>query len=188
MLIQQHLNSECIRPSCSPHASPAVIIPKVDASVLPRWVNDYRQLNKNTVLDSHPMPHIDDIINDCAKGKIWGTIDMMNSFFQTHMEPANIPLTAVLTLFGLFKWTVMPMGLRNAPAIHQHRVTAALQPWIGKICHIYLDDIVVWSNTVEEHLENVHTILLALREAGLYCNPKKMHLFQLEINFLGHHC
>jgi hypothetical protein len=84
-LIQQHLDTGRIRPSSSPHASPAFIIPKADVSVLPRWVNDYWQLNKNTIVDSHPLPCIDDILNDCAKGKIWGTIDMTNSFFQTRM-------------------------------------------------------------------------------------------------------
>jgi hypothetical protein len=80
----------------------------------------------------------------------------------------------------------MPMGLKNAPAIHQRRVMAALRPWIGKICHIYLDDIVIWSDTVEEHIANVRIILNALREASLYCNPRKTKLFQLEIMFLGH--
>jgi hypothetical protein len=154
-LIQQHLDAGRIRPSSSPHASPAFIIPKSDPSVLPCWVNDYRQLNKNTIMDSHPLPRTDDILNDCAKGKIWGTIDMTNSFFQTRMHPSDIPLTAVSTPFGLFEWTVMPMGLRNAPAIHQRRVTSALCPYIGKICHIYLDDIIIWSNTVEEHCDNV---------------------------------
>lgn len=69
MLIQQHFNMGCIQPSSSPHASPAFIIPKLDLSVLLRWVNDYQQLNKKT----HPIPRIDDILNDCAKGKIWAT-------------------------------------------------------------------------------------------------------------------
>jgi hypothetical protein len=186
-LIQQHLDAGRIRPSSSPHASPAFIIPKADTSVLPRWVNDYRQLNRNTVTDSHPLPRIDDILNDCAKGKIWGTIDMTNSFFQTRMHPDDIPLTAVSTPFGLFEWMVMPMGLRNAPAIHQRRVSSALQPYIRKICHIYLDDIIIWSNTVEEHCENVRLILAALRGSQLYCNPKKTLLFQTEVDFLGHH-
>jgi hypothetical protein len=149
-------------------------------------VNDYRQLNRNTVCDSHPLPRIDDILNDYAKGRVWATIDMMNSFFQMRMHPSDIPLMAVLTPFGLFKWMVMPMGLKNAPAIHQHRVMAALRPWIGKICHIYLDDIVIWSDTVEEHIANVCIILNALQEASLYCNPHKTKLFQLEIMFLGH--
>lgn len=94
----------------------------------------------------------------------------MNSFFQTVMHPDDIHLTAVMTLFKLYEWLVMPIGLKNAPAIHQQRVTAALCPWIGKIYHIYLDDIIVWSNSIEEHIKNVETILTALKEACLYCN------------------
>jgi hypothetical protein len=185
-LIQQHLDSGKIRPSSSAHASPSFIIPKADTTVLPRWVNDYRQLNANTVTDSHPLPRIDDILADCAKGKIWATIDMTNSFFQTRMHPDDIPLTAVTTPFGLYEWLVMPMGLRNAPAIHQRRVMGALRQLIGKICHVYLDDIVIWSQTLEEHKHNIRLVLQALKDARLYVNPKKTKLFQHEIIFLGH--
>ena len=94
-LIQQHLTAGFIKPSSSAHASPAFIIPKVDLTVLPCWVNDYCQLNANMVTDSHPIPWIDDILNDCAKEKIWATIDMTNSFFQTHMHPDDSHLTVV---------------------------------------------------------------------------------------------
>jgi len=118
-LIQQHLDSGHIRPSSSPCTSPAFIVPKSNPNVLPHWVNDFHQLNENTVTDSHPLPRIDDILNDCAKGKIWGTINMTNSFFQTRMHPDHVHLTAVNTPLGLYEWLVMPMGLKNAPAIHQ---------------------------------------------------------------------
>ena len=185
-LIQQHLRDGIIQHSSSPFASPAFIIPKTDPTVLPRWVNDYRQLNENTVTDSHPLPRIDDILNDCAKGKIWAKIDMTNSFFQTRMHPAHVPLTAVSTPFGLYEWLVMPMGLKNAPAIHQRRVTKALGALIGKICHIYIDDIIIWSNNIEEHEKNIARVLQALVDAQLYCNPKKTHLFCDNVNFLGH--
>ena len=160
ILIQEHLHAGRIQPSASSFASPAFLIPKSDPSALPRWVNDYRQLNANTVRDCHPLPRIDDTLNDCAKGKIWTTIDMTNSFFQTRMHPEDIPLTAVNTPLGLYEWLVMPMGLKNAPSIHQHRVTSALRKYLGKICHIYLDDIVIWSNSIEEHEKNVRLILL----------------------------
>ena len=90
---------------------------------------------------------------------------MTNSFFQTRMDPEHIHLTAVNTLLGLYEWLVMPMGLKNAPAIHQRRVTAALRELIGKICHIYLDDIVIWSNTLQEHEQNIRLVLKALRDA-----------------------
>ena len=103
------------------------------------------------------------------------------------MQPEHIPLTAVNTPLGLYEWLVMPMGLKNAPAIHQRRVTAALRELLGKFCHIYLDDIVIWSQTVEEHQRNVRAVLDALRKAHLYVNPDKTNLFSLEIDFLGHH-
>jgi hypothetical protein len=185
-LLGQHLAAGRLRPSSSPHASPSFIIPKADPTVLPRWVNDFRLLNANTVADNHPLPRIDEILADCARGKIFGKIDMTNSFFQTRVHPDDIHLLAVHTPFGLYEWTVMPMGVRNAPATHQRRMIAALRPLIGKICHVYLDDIIIWSLTVEEHIANVETVLLALREAHLYCSPKKTTLFCTEVTFLGH--
>ena len=133
ILIKQHLDAGRIQPSSSPHASPAFIVPKADPNALPRWVNDYRQLNANTVVDSHPLPRADDILNDCTKGKFFSTIDMTNSFFQTRMHPDHIHLTAVSTPFGLYEWLVMPMGLRNVPSIHQRRVTHALRDLLGCI-------------------------------------------------------
>jgi hypothetical protein len=186
-LIQQHLDAGRIRPSSSANASPAFLVPKSDTTVLPRWVNDYRSLNSNTITDSHPLPRVDDILADCAKGKIWSAIDMTNSFFQTRVHPDDVHLTAVTTPLGLYEWLVMPMGLRNSPAIHQRRVTAALREYIGKICHIYLDDIVIWSDNVADHTKHIDLIMRALRDARLYCNSKKCKFYQTELDFLGHH-
>jgi hypothetical protein len=186
VLIADHLKAGRIQPSESSFASPAFLIPKSDPTALPRWVNDYRQLNDNTVTNSHPLPRIDDILNDCAKGRIWSTIDMTHAFFQTRMHPEAVPLTAVNTPLGLYEWLVMPMGLKNAPSIHQRRVTGALRHLIGRICHIFLDDIVVWSRTIEEHDKHLRQVFTALQEAGLFVHPKKCHLFRSEIRFLGH--
>jgi Reverse transcriptase (RNA-dependent DNA polymerase) len=112
-------------------------------------------LNSNTVLDLHPLLRINGILADCAKGKIWSKLDMTNSFFQTQVHPDDIHLTVVTTPFGLYEWLAMPMGLWNSPAIHQQHMTAALRELIGKICHIYLDNIMIWSNTIEEHTEHI---------------------------------
>jgi hypothetical protein len=90
------------------------------------------------------------------------------------MHPDDIHLTAVMTPLGLYKWLAMPMGLRNAPPIHQWQMMAALCKYIGKICHIDMDDIMIRSDSVAEH-------------AHLYCNPKKCEFFLLELDFLGHH-
>lgn len=186
-LLEQHLAAGRIRPSSSPVSSPAFLIPKKDPDALPRWVNDYRQLNTNTIPDNHPLPRIDDVLADCARGKYWAKIDMTNSFFQTKVHPDDIHLTAVTTPFGLYEWTVMPMGCRNAPATHQRRMFQALRPYIGTICHVYLDDIIIWSNTLADHVKNLITILTALQDHRLYCSPKKSDLFLTELDFLGHH-
>jgi hypothetical protein len=103
------------------------------------------------------------------------------------MHPDNIDLTAVNTPWGLYEWVVMPMGIKNALAIHQRRVTAALHLWINRICHVYMDNIAIWSNNVQEHTENIVTILQALLDNKLYLNAKKTKLFCSEIRFLGHH-
>ncbi|PPQ76896.1 hypothetical protein CVT24_008781 [Panaeolus cyanescens] len=185
-IIQDRLNRGFIRVSRSQNASPSFIIPKKDPKALPRWVCDYRELNKLAITDSFPIPRVEDILTDCAKGKIWATIDMTDSFFQTRMHPDDIHKTAVTTPFGLYEWCVMPMGFKNAPAIHQRRVTNALRKYIGKICHVYIDDIVIWSDSVDEHIRNCRLILQALRDAKLYVNEKKTNLFCNEIHFLGH--
>lgn len=154
------------------------MIPKVDPKALPCWVCDYRQLNANTVPDNFPLP--------CVKGKIWATINMTNSFFQTRMHEDDIWKTAVSTPLGMYKWCIMPMGFQNAPSIHQRRVTNTLRKYIGRICHIYLDDIMIWSDSVEEHIINVRLIMQALQEAKLYVNEKKTNLFVYKISFLRH--
>ena len=185
-LIQQRLDSGFIRPSSSSFASPSFIVPKKDPKAVPRWVCDYRQLNANTVPDNYPLPRIAEILADCGKGKIWSTIDMTDSFFQTRIHPDDIHKTAITTPLGAYEWCVMPMGLRNSPPNHQRRVMTTLRKHIGVICHVYMDDIIIWSQSLEEHEEHVRIILQTLRDAALYINKKKTHLFCYETSFLGH--
>jgi len=102
-LIQQHLNTGRICPSSSLYASPAFIIPKSDPTVLPRWVNDYWQINTNTVTDLYPLPWVEVILADTGRGKIWSKMDMTNSFFHMRMHPDDIVLMAITTPFGLYE-------------------------------------------------------------------------------------
>jgi hypothetical protein len=153
------------------------IVPKADSTVLPRWVNDYRALNANTVTDSHLLLCVDDILTDCAKGKIWSVINMTNSFFQTWVHPDDIHLTVVTTPLGLYEWLAMPMGLQNSPVIHQQCMTATLHEHLRKFCHIYLDDIVIWFDSVAEHTQHIDLVMKALHKADLYCNQKKCQFF-----------
>jgi hypothetical protein len=94
-------------------------------------------------MDAHLLPHINDILVDCVKGKIWSIMDMTNSFFQTQVHLDDIHLTTVTTPLSLYKWLTMLMGLKNSPAICQHQMTGALCKYIGKFCHIYLDVIII---------------------------------------------
>lgn len=82
-------------------------------------MNDYQQLNSNTVTDSFPIPLVNEILADLGQGKVFTMLDMTNSFFQTRMHLDDVELTAVNTPWGLYEWVVMPMGIKNAPAIHQ---------------------------------------------------------------------
>jgi hypothetical protein len=113
-------------------------------------------------LDKTPLPRVDDILADAAKGKYWAKFNMTNSFFQTRMHPDDIPLTATLTPLGLFEWTVMPMGFKNSPQIHQRRMRHALAQYLRKFCHVYLDDIIVWSSSLQERCRNLQLILNAI--------------------------
>ena len=157
-LLQQHLDAGRNWPSSTLTGCSAFIIPKANPNVLLWWVNDYQQLNSNTVTDSFPIPLVNEILANLGQGKVFTMLDMTNSFFQTRMHLDDVELTAVNTPWGLYEWVVMPMGIKNAPAIHQWRVTSALCPWIGWICHVYMDDIAIWSCTMEEHTKNVTTM------------------------------
>jgi hypothetical protein len=132
------------------------------------------------------MPVVEDILADCGKGKIWCMIDMTDSFYQTRMHPQDIYKTVVSTPFGTYEWRVMPQGFRNSPAIHQRRVSNALQDHIGKICHIFLDDCIVWATDVHDAAKKIRKIFASLRKAGLYIKKKKIKMFCTSVKFLGH--
>jgi Reverse transcriptase (RNA-dependent DNA polymerase) len=151
------------------------------------WFNDYQILNSNMVTDSHPLPHIDDILANCGKGKIWSKMDMTNSFFQTWVHADDVHLTTVMTPHGLFEWVVMPMELKNFPPICQRRMASALKDHIGKICHIYLDDIIIWSTSIPKHIQHINSIIQSLQSTKLFCNVSKCEFFSQEIDFLRHH-
>ena len=102
------------------------------------------------------------------------------------MREADIPLTAVKTPWGLMEWCVMPMGLTNAPATHQARLEEALGDLINRFCVVYLDNIVVYSQSPDEHAVHVRAVLERIRAANLYCSPKKTFLFRNKVKFLGH--
>lgn len=185
-LLQGYLKSGWLCPSSSLHASPAFLVFKSNPTTLPRWINDYCQLNANTVSGAHSLLTVQEILSDVGNGKFWRKLNISDSFFQTKVHPDNIKYTAITTPFGFYEWTVMPQGCCNAPATHQCCMFNALRPYIGSICHIYIDDIAIWLQTLEEHRPNITKVTEALHMHALYCSSKKTMLFTSEIFFLGH--
>ncbi|GAA5873889.1 hypothetical protein JCM1840_000216 [Sporobolomyces johnsonii] len=185
-LLDKHVDAGRLRLSRSPYASPSFVQPKKDPLADPRWLNDYRRLNENTVKDRTPLPIPDEILAQAAQARFWGKIDMSDAFFQTRVAEEDIEKTAIKMPWGLYEWVVMPQGLCNAPATHQRRMNEALSSQIGRICHAFVDDIIIWASSLEEHEKNVREVLAAIREAGLYCSPKKTDLVTIDTEFLGH--
>ncbi|GAA6054862.1 hypothetical protein NBRC10513_006213 [Rhodotorula toruloides] len=185
-MLDEHIAAGRLRPSTSPFASAAFIIPKKDLDADPRWVNDYRALNSNTVKNRTPLPVPDVVLADAALARYWGKIDLTNAFFQTPMHPDDIEKTAIKTPWGLFEWTVMPQGLCNAPATHQARINEALRHLVGVCCQAFVDDVIIYSASLDEHERNCRLVLEALRKAGLYCSRKKTELLTLRTESLGH--
>jgi RNase H-like domain found in reverse transcriptase/Reverse transcriptase (RNA-dependent DNA polymerase)/Integrase zinc binding domain/Chromo (CHRromatin Organisation MOdifier) domain/Retroviral aspartyl protease/Zinc knuckle len=184
--LDEHLAAGRIRPSSSHIASGTWMIPKDDPIDMPRVVHDYRALNAKTVKDHTPLTRQDDIIEKLARGKIRGKIDLICAYYQILMEAADVHKTAFKTPFGTFEWLVMPQGLCNAVATFQRYMNWVLRKYVGRFCAVYIDDIAIWSDSIEEHEEHVRLILEALREAGICASKKKSVLFADEIHFLGH--
>ena len=183
--IDEQLEAKRIRPSSSNMAAGTWMIPKKDLNVMPRVVHDYRQLNENTVKDHTPLPRQEDIIRPMARAKIRGKLDMPMSYYQIGMHPDDVYKTAFKTPFGMFEWLVMPQGLCNAPATFQRYLNWVLRKYVGRFCAVYIDDIAIWSNSIEEHIEHVRLILDALREHGIWVSKDKSILFADALPFLG---
>ena len=184
--LDEHLAAGRIRRSSSHIASGTWMIPKNDPTAMPRVVHDYRSLNDKTIKDHTPLTRQDDIIERIALGKIRGKIDLTCAYYQILMETTDIHKTAFKTPFGTYEWLVMPQGLCNAVATFQRYMNWVLRKFVGRFCAVYIDDIAIWSDSVEEHKEHVRLILEALREAGICASKKKSVLFADEIHFLGH--
>ena len=183
--IQDMLNSNIIRPSTSPWSSPIVIVPKKDGTR--RMCVDFRKLNNITsTKNSYPLPDIQDILS-CLKGaKVYSCIDLKSGYWQIKMAEEDRPKTAFICHKGLFEFNIMPFGLCSAPPIFQELMNLVLGDAINNFAFVYLDDIIVFSNSYEEHLEHLQIIFNRLRSANLRIKPSKCAFALEEVEFLGH--
>lgn len=173
-----------IVPSSSPWGSSSILVKKPDNSN--RLVNDYRDLNAVTIRDTFPIPRIDDITDYTAGASVFTTIDLTSGFWQIEIEPESREKTAFATPFGKFEYTRMAMGLTNGPPTFQACMQFVLGDLLYKNCIVYLDDILVYSKSYEEHLDDVDQVLSRLESFGLKIKADKCHVGAKEIRYLGH--
>jgi RNase H-like domain found in reverse transcriptase/Reverse transcriptase (RNA-dependent DNA polymerase)/Integrase zinc binding domain/Chromo (CHRromatin Organisation MOdifier) domain/Retrotransposon gag protein/Integrase core domain len=184
--IDDNVKAGRLRPSSSHIASGLFTVPKKDTSAFPRVVADYRAVNENTIKDHTPLPRADEILEPMIKAKVRGKIDIVSAYSRMFVNEADIHKTAIKTPWGLYEWVVMPQGLCNGPASFQRFMNEILREYIGKFCQVFIDDIAIYSNSVEEHKRHVALILQTLRNHQLIASEHKTVLFADRIEFLGH--
>lgn len=171
-----------IEASKSEWCHPVVLVPKKDGSI--RFCIDFRYLNAISQFDSYPTPRIDDMVERLGKARYLTTIDLCKGYWQVPLTERSKELTAFRTPWGLFQFKVMPFGLHGAPATFQRLMDQVLSD-MSDFAAAYLDDIVIFSSTWEEHLQHLEKVLGRLQSAGLTVNPAKCAIAKAETEYLG---
>lgn len=187
--IEKMLEQNIIRPSDSAWSSPIWIVPKkADASGKVKWrlVIDFRKVNEKTVDDKYPIPNITDVLDKLGKCQYFTTLDLASGFYQVEMDPADIHKTAFNVENGHYEFLRMPMGLKNSPSTFQRVMDNVLKDLQNQICLVYLDDIIVFSVSLQEHMLNLEKVFKKLRESNFKIQLDKSEFLKLETEFLGH--
>lgn len=187
--IQKLLDNEIIRPSVSPYSSPVWIVPKkVDATGKRKYrlVIDYRNLNAKTTEDKYPLPRIDEILDNLGRCTYFSCLDLAQGFHQIPMSEESISKTAFSVPNGHFEYIRMPFGLKNGPATFQRMMDEILKSHIYKRCFVYMDDVIVFSRSLQDHMQDLKLIFSSLRSANLKVQPDKSEFLTKKVEFLGH--
>ncbi|GBG64491.1 hypothetical protein CBR_g45187 [Chara braunii] len=172
------------RPSSSPFGAPVLLVPKKEGEL--RMCIDYRGLNAITVKNAEPLPRIDDLLDRVPGCKYFSKIDLKSGYHQIEVHPDDQYKTAFRTRYGHYEFIVMPFGLTNTPATFQRCMNDLFRPWLDKFVVVYLDDILVFSKTLQEHQSHLRQVLEKLREANLKINAKKCEWAKTQVLYLGH--
>jgi hypothetical protein len=173
-----------IRPSESPFGAPVLFVKKKDGSI--RMCVDYRALNKITIKNKYPLPHINELFDQTQGANYFSKFDLRSGYHQLRINEADIAKTAFRTRYGHFEFLVLPFGLTNAPATFMHLMQTIFKDLLDKSVIVFLDDILIYSKTLEEHEQHIRQVLELLRKEKLYAKLSKCEFFQKEIGFLGH--
>ncbi|GBG76940.1 hypothetical protein CBR_g23154 [Chara braunii] len=179
------LDKGWIRPSCSPYGAPVLFVRKKNKDL--RLCIDYRKLNAQTVKNVGPLPRIDDLLERLGGATYFSKLDLKSGYHQIEIQPQDRYKTAFKTWYGHFEWVVMPFGLTNAPATFQAAMTTEFRDLLDRSVLIYLDDILVYSRTLNEHIVHLHAVLDRLRLAKYKANRDKCEFAKQELEYLGHY-
>eukprot|EP00253_Pinus_taeda_P011517 PITA_11517 len=184
MQLQELLDKEYIRPSVSPWGAPVLFVKKKDGTL--RMCIDYRQLNKLTIKNKYPLPQIDELFDQVKGATVFSKIDLQSGYHQIRIKDEDIAKTAFRTRYGHYEFVVLPFGLTNAPATFMCLMNSIFHPYLDRFVLIFIDDILIYSRTIEEHYEHLRMVLQTLQEHQLYAKFSKCDFFKEEIQYLGH--
>jgi hypothetical protein len=173
-----------IRPSASLWGSPILFVPKKDGTQ--RLCVDYRALNAVTIKNKYPLPRIDSLMDQLRKAKFFSKIDLRSGYHQMKIRPEDIHKTAFVTRYGQYEYTVVSFGLTNAPAYFMNMMNKVFMDELYKCVVVFIDDILVFSKTAEEHEQHLRIVLRKLRQHRLYAKFSKCEFWMEEVAFLDH--
>jgi len=184
MLANKHISH-----SQSEYAAPHFYVDKPDSATTGEYraVTDFRLLNEQTVKNRYPLPRADQLFDKMTRAKYFSKIDLRTGFYQILIAQGDRAKTAFTTSQGLFEYNVLPMGLCNSPAVFMALMDHTFRDYLNKFVLVFLDDIIVYSDTLEEHERHLRLALQRLRDQKLYAKLSKSALCQTEVEFLGHH-
>lgn len=182
--IRDLLDAGHIFPAAAPFAAPILFVRKKDGSR--RLCVDFRKLNAMTVRKHYPIPLINDLFDQLEGATVFSKLDLISGYHQIAIAPQDQLKTAFVCHLGQFAWRVMPFGLCNAPSTFQESMDTLLRPYLRQFVLVYLDDILIYSKSHEEHAKHIRLVLETLRKGQFYAKRKKCSFFQDQIEFLGH--